>query len=105
MIFNRFKDKPEHVYIVMQEVNNDHDLSGDFEPTVNPDPTDSEKSDDEPYQGVLTKFGLVDKPSEFGDPEEEDKSEEKEEKPWEQEAENKQEEAQILPQEFVEAAI
>ena len=47
----------------------------------------------------------MDKPSESGDPEEELKSEEKEEKPWEQEAENKQEEAQILPQEFVEAAI
>ena len=43
----------------------------------------------------------MDKPSESGDPAEENKSEEKDEKPLEQEAENKQEEAQKLIVKFV----
>ena len=47
----------------------------------------------------------MDKPSESGDLKEENKVEEKEEKPWEQATENKQEEAQILLQEFVDAQI
>ena len=104
-IFNRFKDKPEHVYVVMQEIKDDQDLSVDVEPTVNPDRTDSEKSDEEPEQVDNMPLGLHNKPSEFGDLEDEEKVEEKDEKPWEQATENKQEEAQILLQVFVDAQI
>ena len=46
----RFKEKIWQVKVLMQEIRNAHESSADVDQTVNPDLTDSEKSNEEPEQ-------------------------------------------------------
>ena len=46
----RFKEKVWQVKVLMQEIRNAHESSADVDQTVNPDLTDSEKSNEEPEQ-------------------------------------------------------
>ena len=46
ILLERFKRYPKQVYAVMYEIKEQQEHSAEVEQTVNPDRTDSEKSDD-----------------------------------------------------------
>jgi len=74
----------------MFDIKEQQDQSAELDQTINPDRTDSEKSDDVQVLEVPTKLGLQAKTSESEDQKEEVKAEEKAEIPLEQAATDEQ---------------
>jgi len=74
----------------MFDIKEQQDQSAELDQTINPDRTDSEKSDDVQVLEVPTKLGLQAKTSESEDQKEEVKCEEKAETPLEQAATDEQ---------------
>ena len=83
----------------MQEIREHQDPSAENDQTFNRSKTDSEKSDDEHYEPVHTKLGMVNEHSAFEDPEEEVKVEETTVNPLEQATVHEPDETQNLLQE------
>ena len=73
IILDRFKGKPKQVYDVMYDIREQQELSADVDQTVNPDRTDSEKSDEVQEDPKPTELGLVNEPPANEDQEEQAK--------------------------------
>ena len=58
ILLERFKEKPPLVYAVIYELKEQQEHSAEVEQTVNPDRTDSEKSDDDQEKGEASELGM-----------------------------------------------
>ena len=58
ILLERFKEKPRLVYAVIYEIKEQQEHSAEVEQTVNPDRTDSEKSDDDQEKGEASELGM-----------------------------------------------
>ena len=58
ILLERFKEKPPLVYAVIYEIKEQQEQSAEVEQTVNPDRTDSEKSDDDQEKGEASELGM-----------------------------------------------
>jgi len=58
ILLERFKEKPPLVYAVIYEIKEQQEHSAEVEQTVNPDRTDSEKSDDDQEKGEASELGM-----------------------------------------------
>jgi len=76
ILLERFKEKPKLVYAIMYEIKEQQEHSAEVEQTVNPDRTDSEKSDDDQEKGEASELGLKNERASEEDQEEEVKVEE-----------------------------
>ena len=58
IFLKRFKGKPWEVKVVLQEMRDHQDASADHDLTINPDRTDSEKSDEDQQKVEPSELGL-----------------------------------------------
>ena len=58
IFLNRFKARPWEVKVVLQEMRDHQEASADVDQTVNPDRTDSEKSDEDQPKVEPSELGL-----------------------------------------------
>ena len=63
IFLERFKKQIKQVYVVMHDIQDHQENSGDVDQTHNLDRTDSEKSDIEQEKEKPTELGLVNEPS------------------------------------------
>ena len=81
MTLNRFRREPKKVYDTIYEVQEQKELSVEFDQTQNPDRTDSDNSNDDLIKKESSELGLKNVTSVKENENEENKSEEQEPKP------------------------
>ena len=74
IFLKRFKGKPWEVKVVLQEMRDHQDASAEVDQTVNPDRTDSEKSDEDQQKVEPSELGLKNERCSEQDQEEEAKA-------------------------------
>ena len=74
IFLKRFKGKPWEVKVVLQEMRDHQDASADHDLTINPDRTDSEKSDEDQQKVEPSELGLKNERFSGKDQEEEAKA-------------------------------
>ena len=74
IFLKRFKGKPWEVKVVLQEMRDHQDASAEIDQTVNPDRTDSEKSDEDQQKVEPSELGLKNERCSEQDQEEEAKA-------------------------------
>ena len=74
IFLKRFKGKPWEVKVVLQEMRDHQDASADHDLTINPDRTDSEKSDEDQSKVEPSELGLKNERFSGKDQEEEAKA-------------------------------